>query len=106
MVAQLLQRESAPDRRAAWAGAAIVAAASLKVTGLPPALVILLLGFANGNRVLAGFGVLALLAYLSQYYYSLEITLLEKSAVLIATGIALLVLRLLLQRLWPETARA
>jgi uncharacterized membrane protein len=43
-----------------------------------------------------------MLGYLSHYYYSLQITLLEKSAVLVCTGIALLAARVALQRYWPE----
>jgi uncharacterized membrane protein len=64
---------------------------------------VLVIGFANGNRVLAGLGIIAMLGYLSHYYYSLQITLLEKSAVLACTGIALLAARVALQRYWPET---
>jgi uncharacterized membrane protein len=59
------------------------------------------LGYANANRVLAGFGILALIGYLSYYYYSLQATLLEKSALLAAAGIALLLARCALLRAWP-----
>jgi uncharacterized membrane protein len=51
---------------------------------------IVLLGFANANRVLAGLGIASLLVYVSSYYYLLDVTLLAKSAVLAATGAALL----------------
>jgi uncharacterized membrane protein len=61
------------------------------------------IGFANGNRILAGLGILALLGYLSHYYYSLQLTLLEKSGVLASTGIALLAAWLLVHRYWPES---
>lgn len=104
-VVQLLAREDVPldssQGRIALAGAAILALATLKAPGLGPAAAVLVIGFANGNRVLAGLGVLALLGYLSHYYYSLQITLLEKSALLACTGIALLVARLALHRYWP-----
>ena len=81
--------------------AIVLALASVKAPGLAPASLILLLGFANGNRVLTGLGVVALLAYLSHYYYALHATLLEKSILMTVTGVALLGLRYASQRWWP-----
>ena len=46
-----------------------IALASLAAPGLAPAVAILVLGYANGNRVLTGLGILVLLGYLSYYYY-------------------------------------
>ena len=104
-VVQLLAREDVPLESAqgkiAFIGAIILAVATLKAPGIGPAAAVLVIGFANGNRVVAGLGILALLAYLSHYYYSLQITLLEKSAVLAATGVALLAARFLLHHYWP-----
>jgi uncharacterized membrane protein len=91
-------------RRAAWeireartvlglAAAAVVGVASFKAPGIAGGLMIVLLGFANGNRVLAGLGIASLLFYVSSYYYLLDATLLAKSAVLAATGAALLAVR-------------
>ena len=106
-VVQLLAREDVPLESAqgkiAVVGAVILAVATLKAPGIGPAAAVLVIGYANGNRVLAGFGILALLGYLSHYYYALQITLLEKSAVLACTGIALLAVRLALLRYWPAT---
>lgn len=104
-VVLLLRRErvalGSATGRIALGGAAIVGLASLQAPGIGPAIAILVVGHANGNRVLAGLGVLALLGYLSQYYYALHATLLEKSIILICSGIALLLTRLALQRWWP-----
>ncbi len=83
------------------AAAGIVALAGLEAPGLPPAVLVLLLGQAGGNRLLLGLGVLALLGYLSFYYYSLETTLLVKSALMAATGLSLLAARLVLHAMWP-----
>jgi hypothetical protein len=80
--------------------AIVLALASVKAPGLAPATAILLLGFANGNRVLTGLGIVALLAYLSHYYYMLDATLLEKSVIMVVTGIALLGLRVASNRWW------
>ena len=109
-VIALLRREGLPlgsgPARSALAGALVIAAASLKAPGLAPATAILVVGYANGNRVLAGLGVLALLAYLSHYYYALQATLLEKSMLLAAAGAAVLVARFALHHWWPEAGRA
>jgi uncharacterized membrane protein len=91
--------------RIALAGAAILGLASLKAPGIGPAAAILVVGYANGNRVLAGLGILALLGYLSHFYYALHATLLEKSAILACTGIALLAARLAVHRFWPDEAK-
>ena len=62
---QLLIREAVVPTASAGgcflATAGILALATLKVPGLAPASLILLLGFGNGNRVLSGLGVAALL---------------------------------------------
>ena len=104
----LLQREGialgSPRGRFALAGAAVLALVSLKAPGLAPATLVLVTGYANGNRLLAGLGVLALIGYLSYYYYSLQATLLEKSALLAAAGVTLLLARLALRRWWPAHA--
>jgi hypothetical protein len=108
-VIQLLDREglalaSGPGR-IALAGAVILGLASFKAPGVGPAAAILVVGFANGNRTLAGLGVVALLGYLSHYYYALHATLLEKSVLLASTGVALLAARLAMQRWWPLQAK-
>lgn len=106
MVVRLLRREgvsihSAPGR-IALAGAAVLAVATLWAPGLALMIAILVVGHANGNRLLTGLGILGLLCYLSYYYHSLEITLLQKSALLVSVGVLLLLARLALHRWWPE----
>jgi hypothetical protein len=109
-VLRLLRREgvgvSAPHGRIALAGAVILAAVSLKAPGVGPATAILVTGYANGNRVLAGLGVIALLGYLSHYYYALHATLLEKSALLAGAGIVLLAAMFALRKWWPAGKEA
>ena len=96
-VYQLLQRAGiSPLRRDAMAAllaAALIGLASLKAPGIAAGLMVLLLGFAGGNKVLTGLGIAALLLYLSAFYYTLHSTLLVKSGVLAATGGLLLVTR-------------
>ena len=96
-VATLLKRAGAKwaGRRAALAlvACAAIALASFEAPGIAGGLMIVLLGHANGNRVLAGLGLAGLVFYVSAYYYLLELSLLHKSAVLAATGLVLLAAR-------------
>jgi len=101
-------------RRAEWkpgeprtllglAAAALIGLASFKAPGIGAGLMIVLVGFANGNRVLAGLGIASLLFYISSYYYLLDTTLLAKSGVLLATGAVLLGVRwVILKVVLPE----
>ena len=66
-------------------------------------LLVMLLGFSNGNRVLVGLAIASLAIYVSGYYYLLEVSLLHKSGVLLATGGMLLGIRwLLLRHVLPQ----
>lgn len=102
VVWQLLQRYQydSGDRFSLLVLAAtlLIALFSLEAPGLATALVILLLGFAVGNRVLLGLGIAALLFFISSYYYLLDITLLAKAGHLLLIGLALLMLRWLAAR--------
>jgi hypothetical protein len=71
---------------------AIVAlsASAIYIPGIMLGTLIILLGFNHSNRVLSGIGILALLFYVSSYYYQLHATLLEKSAILGVLGVSLL----------------
>ena len=73
--------------------------AAWSMTGLATALIVLLVAFATGHRPLLGVAALALLGVLGHYYYSLQATLLLKSAALLATGMALLGVRYVLHLL-------
>jgi len=104
VVTALLKREelslSSGSGRLALVGALILGLVSIKAPGVGPAAAILIIGYANADRVLVGLGIFALLGYLSHYYYSMQTTLLEKSGLLIAFGIVLLVARLGLRYGW------
>lgn len=86
---------------AVLACAALVMGVSFPAHGLAAALLILILGFAGGNRVLLGLGLLAVASFLAHYYYQLRETLLYKSLILAATGTFLLAARWGLGRLFP-----
>ena len=105
VVVKLLAREgvAATSRPgvAALAAATLIALLSFKAPGIGLTLIILLVGYAHGNRVLAGLGIFSMLAYLSHYYYILDISLLQKSMLLMGSGIILLAARVALKRGWP-----
>lgn len=94
VAAALIARERAgrrgPVALAAASAAAALALVSLGAPGLASALLILLLGFSAGNRVLAAAGILSLFGFVTHFYYSLHATLLEKSGLLAVTGLCLL----------------
>jgi len=71
--------------------------------GVLACLILLALGFAALERSLLALGILGLLAYLSRYYYQLDISLLAKSGVLVLSGAILIGLRFGLD--WQRRAR-
>lgn len=76
-------------------GLALVLAALvyLGLGGVLPALLYLLLGFSLQDRALLGLGLVLFPVFLVNYYYSLELDLLAKSGVLVASGVVILLLR-------------
>ena len=96
-------RSQAPRAWPRWVAAAfVVSAAAWLAPGLLTALLVLVLGVAAGNRALVGLAIVAAAWYLGAYYHQMQTTLLEKSAVMVGTGLVLIALRLLLAKLWPE----
>ncbi|RDH80794.1 MAG: hypothetical protein DIZ80_17375 [endosymbiont of Galathealinum brachiosum] len=81
---------------ASFIGAILLILISLKATGITVGITILILGYANGNRILMALGISALLFYMSSYYYLLDNTLYEKSQLLAILGIFLLTARWLM----------
>lgn len=82
-----------PIPLAIFAGFFLICLVSLEARGITVGVAILVLGFANSNRILMGLGILSLLTYISTYYYLLDTTLLNKSISLLLIGVVLLMLR-------------
>ncbi|GAA3916502.1 DUF4401 domain-containing protein [Litoribacillus peritrichatus] len=78
---------------AAFASVVVLGIVSVEAQGITLGVLILVLGFANSNRVLMGLGVLSLLSYLSFYYYFMDVSLLYKSFILGGLGLVLLAIR-------------
>ena len=83
-------------RLVVMSGAGVLILASLEIHGLTIGVMVMLLGFANGNRILTGLGIISLLFYISSYYYLLDTTLLYKAGHLAMVGLLLLGARLLM----------
>jgi hypothetical protein len=79
-------------------GTVLVSLPALWTPGVLAAVVVIVLGFQRGNRLLLGLGAVFLAVFLVAFYYHLDITLLLKSLILLATGLLLLGLRALMPR--------
>lgn len=104
-VSLLRQEHIALDGKAGVAAllaAVLTGVLSFSAPGVAAGVLILVLGFACGNRILLGLGLIGLLGFISHYYYQMHSTLLVKSAVLAITGIALLIARLALHQCFPS----
>jgi uncharacterized membrane protein len=75
----------------------LLALLTLSTPGIMAAIGLLVLGFDRRNRILIGLAIAFLVKFLSVYYYSLRMTLLEKSIVLVASGLVLLAARAYLE---------
>lgn len=109
VVYQLLLREQVAVTSKIGGGAImgtlLLVVLSWWVPSIVIALMIVLVGFAAGNRVLLGLGIVGLGLFLSHYYYQLQATLLTKSFVLAVSGLVLLVARIALNKYFPPISR-
>lgn len=80
------------QRTAAILAVIIYAAVTWRAPGLIASALVLLVAFGSGRRALSAFSLLALVAYLSTYYYQMQMTLATKSMVLALSGASLLVM--------------
>ncbi|MCZ6805089.1 MAG: DUF4401 domain-containing protein [Proteobacteria bacterium] len=74
---------------------------TLKMPAITIIITLLIIAFAHSNRVLFGLSSMALIISMSRYYYFLNITLLEKSVLLVSVGSVLLALRYGIKFIWP-----
>lgn len=97
----------APSARlAAYGAVVLLMLISLQAHGLSHGAVVMMLGFAIGNRLVMGFGGLLLLLAISHYYYWLDVTLLAKAGTLAVVGVLLLAMRWAMRRHWHARADA
>lgn len=72
---------------------------SVYVSGLLATNLVIIIAFANSQRVLLGLGIVSLVGYIFWYYYQLDTSLLIKSGSMLIIGLVILLLRELLKRL-------
>ncbi|MBE0446314.1 DUF4401 domain-containing protein [Psychrobacter sp. FME5] len=72
---------------------AILGVMSIYVSGLLATSLIIIIAVANSQRLLLGFGIVALVSYIFWYYYQLDTSLLVKSVSMLVISIALLLMR-------------
>jgi MFS family permease len=70
-----------------------IIACSWVAPGLLLGLIVTTLGAASGNKTFIGAGVGFFAIFLATYFYGIEVTMLTKSITLVAAGVAILVLR-------------
>ncbi|MBT5230509.1 MAG: DUF4401 domain-containing protein [Methylococcales bacterium] len=96
VVWQLLQRNNVSTRSQtgilALFASTVVIVLSTQAPGLAVGLSLIILGYANGARMLLSLGIVSLLFYISSYYYSLDMSLLEKAQILAVFGSILLLI--------------
>lgn len=80
----------------------LVAGLGLYVPGVTVGIVLVLMGFAHSNRVLIGSGLVTLVVFVFQFYYQLDLTLLSKSGLLVASGFGLWLIRYVMLYCWPK----
>jgi hypothetical protein len=98
-----LTREApARMRLAVLAGAVLFSAAAWNAPGLVASAAVLAAAFRAAERTWMGLALVAMVCYLSWFYYSLEATLLVKSGALAGSGLALLAVAFALRR-WGRT---
>ena len=99
-----LYREADAEPLSLFGLAALILLSLLGVAipGVGFSLLLMLVAFARGNRILLLTGLAALLYHLSRYYYVLELSLLHKSLLLMGCGLLLLGLHWWLRRTWNE----
>jgi hypothetical protein len=80
----------------------LIVVSTLNTPGIPAAILLSLLAFRRKNWILLGISCAFLALFISYFYYMLSLELHIKSYILMGTGLALLLGRLVFQRILPE----
>lgn len=84
-----------------------LALGALSVPGVILAILLMLLGYGKHEKIMIAMGALLLPVFLYHYYYNLDVSLLEKSGVLVGSGLLLLAARFYISfRKWDKGAVA
>jgi uncharacterized membrane protein len=77
----------------------LVAIPTMNTPGIMAGLLIVILAFRRRNWILLGIAYLFFAGFIVEYYYSLQVSLLTKSIILMITGVLLILGRLFLRRI-------
>lgn len=81
----------------------IVILSLISNNGILWSIALLMLGYGKHNRALTTFGLIFLIFFLIEYYYSLEMTLQHKAYILMGSGVFLLFARVVMKHLnWDK----
>lgn len=80
----------------------LLAMAFLSSPGLLFTVALLILGYGLRDRIFGGLGLIGLPTFIIYFYYSLQVSLLEKSGILFASGIICLLIAYVAQRSLPK----
>jgi uncharacterized membrane protein len=97
----LLEQALLNDRRiaaTAFIGTLLLFYPARRMPGMIAAIIVLLLGFRRGSRILMGLALAFLFVFITAYYYHLGLTLLQKSISLMVLGALLIAFRFVLVR--------
>lgn len=104
---QLLMKQEINSRdkvgQLIWGVSVFFALLSLLEPGLGFSFILVLIAIAHANQILLGLGIISHLVFISNYYYFMEITLLQKSLLLMGSGFLLLLAYNLLKKWWVES---
>ena len=91
-----------PTPMTAIGGAIAIGLLTMSTPAISGALLLIVLGFDRRRSGLVGLSAAFLVGFLGLYYYSLALTLLQKSVVLVASGVVCLVVSALFRRSQAE----
>jgi uncharacterized membrane protein len=77
----------------------LVAIPTMNTPGIMAGLLIVILAFRRRNWILLGIAYIFFAGFIIEYYYSLQVSLLTKSIILMITGVLLILGRLFLRRI-------
>jgi uncharacterized membrane protein len=92
---------SAPQSYAIFISTVLTGLLLYQSPGIIASIIVLLLGFQRGNKVLMGLAIIFLTLFIIVFYYYLNLTLLIKSITLMTTGVAFLILRFSFKYVFP-----
>ncbi|GIU52381.1 hypothetical protein TUM4438_44970 [Shewanella sairae] len=75
-------------------GSILLALLAIPITGLLSAVLVLVVGFYIGERLILSLGIVGILSFIAWYYYSLQLPLLDKSMWLVGLGVILLLVKI------------